>query len=351
MNRFCSIPLAATCLLVTARLSAAPAPARPATPPATPPAAAAPGTAARPAPIWSLAFSPDGKTLAAGTYRKIQLYDLDTKMPTHAITGSVGAVRCLSWNADGTLLACGGGKPGEAGEVRIWKSTGEPVVTLSDHKDVVEGVAFAPGGNAVVSASEDEKALAVDMTSRKVIRAMGDHTNRVVSISVSPNGKYIATGSLDKTIKIWDATDFKPLANLDFDGGKVYAVAFLPDGNSLLAGGEDGNVRIYRLTESRTGKLSGLNGQLARAIGGNRTAVFAIGTAAKTGAFAYGGQDKTVTLFDKNGNGKTTLRECTDAVYAVAMSPDGSLVAAGCRDGKVRLWSGTDGKLITEWGP
>ncbi|HEU4753493.1 MAG TPA: hypothetical protein VFU47_10340 [Armatimonadota bacterium] len=42
------------------------------------------------------------------------------------------------------------------------------------------------------------------------------------------------------------------------------------------------------------------------------------------------------------------MKECPDAVYSLAFSPDGATLAAGCRDGKVRLWGMTDGKLIGE---
>jgi WD40 repeat protein len=319
----------------------------------------APAPGVKAAPVWSLAFSPDGKVLAAGSYEQVQLWDAAAATtgqapaaPLRTLSGHAGPVRCLSWSPDGKQLAAGGGKPGEMGEVRVWDAAGSSTapVVFKEHRDVVEGIAFASGGNTVLSAGVDEKVLAVDLGTRKVVRAMQDHTNRVVSVAVSPSGKYIATGSLDKTVKIWSGADYAPLANLDNTGGPVYSVLFLPAGEQLAMAGEDGNVRIYRLNESRSGNITGVNGNLLRTLNGNRTPVFALAAAAKGGLLACGGADKTVNVFDLNsGNRKYTLKECADAVYSLAFSPDGALLAAGSRDGKIRLWNTTDGKLLTEF--
>lgn len=337
-----SAALAAS-LGVAAAHSAAPAP--------TAPPAAAPLTA-RPSSVWSLAFSPDGQTLAAGSYQRVRLIDVAARTVSSTLTGHAGAVRCLAWSSDGQFLAAGGGRPGEAGEVKVWRpgvkgGNPAPADTLQEHRDVVEGVAFSPAGDTLLSASVDEKILAVDLASRKVSHSMTDHTNRVVSVATSQNGKYIATGSLDKTAKIWSAVDFKPLANIDNTGGQVYTVSFLPPGDQVMVAGEDGNVRIFRLNESRTGKLVGLNANLVRTINGNRTPVLTAAVAAKGGLLAVGGADQTVRVID-GGNTKYTLKECPEPVYSLAFSPDGSILAAGCRDGKVRFWTMADGKLAGE---
>lgn len=304
---------------------------------------------ARPVPIWSLAFSPDGKTLAAGSYQTVQLWDVETRTAGKKLAGHAGPVRCLAWNADGKQLAAGGGKPGEVGEVRVWDvAEGKLAAGITEHRDVVEGVAFSAAGDVILSASIDERALATQVASKKVLQTMGDHTNRVLTVALSPNGKYLVTGSLDKTVKLWSATDYKPLANLDFPGGQVYQVAFLPPGDQFVVVGEDGNSRIFKINESRNGKVTGYNFNSVRTLSGNRTPVNTVSAAAKGNFFAMGGEDKVVNVYDGGGSRKYQLKECTDAIYAVAVNPEGTLVAAASRDGKVRLWGTADGKLIAE---
>jgi WD40 repeat protein len=304
--------------------------------------------------VWAAQFSPDGKTLAAGGYREVRLYDVAGKTLTRTLAGHSGPVRCLAWSTDSAQLAAGGGLPGELGEVRLWKgpfdatNPAKPAAEMKDHRDVVEGLAFSAAGDALVTASDDERALAFALTGNSVVGRMQDHTNRVVSVAFSPGDKYVATGSLDKTVKIWSGKDYKPLANLDDTGGKVFAVTFLPNG-LLAEGGEDGNLRLFRLQESKTGNLSSVSANLARNFGGNRTPILALAASAKGNWLVSGGEDHVVNVYDfASGNRKYQLKESPEAIYSLAISPDGTLIAAGCRDGKIRLWTTADGKPAGE---
>jgi WD40 repeat protein len=290
--------------------------------------------------------------LAAGGYKEVRLWDLEAK--TSQVVGKTsGPVRALAWNADGTQLAAGSGLPGVGGEVLVISgmlsgADPTPGVTLKEHRDVVESVAFMPSGSAVASASIDERALVSELPGGKVLRALADHTNRVVAVAVTSTGKYVLTGSLDRTVKVWSATDYQPLANVDANVGPVNALAALPGGELFAVAGEEGNIRIFRLQESKTGNLTSINGQQQRNVGGNRTPILALAASAKGNVLVTGGADKMVGVFDLSGNRKHTLKECTDHVYGVSASSDGALVAAGCRDGKVRVWSAKDGMLTAE---
>ncbi len=306
------------------------------------------GTAPKaPTPVWSVAFSPDGKTLAAGGYKQVQLYDVVARQPLKTLTGLAGPVRCLAWSADGARLAAGTGLPGESGEICLFTMPdGVAAKPLKLHKDVIEGLAFPPTGETVLSAGIDEKALAVEVATGKVLKTMQDHTNRVVAIAVSPKGRFIATGSLDKTIKIW-SPEFLPLANIDNTGGQIFALTFVAD-NQLAATGEDGNVRIFTLAESRSGNIAGVNVNLARTINGNRTPLFTL--SAGKNVLAYGGEDHVIRLFDLTSTRRSEIKDCPDAIYGLSVTPDGTLLAACGRDGRVRLFTTADGKLAAELG-
>jgi len=111
----------------------------------------------KPAPVTSLAFGPDGHTLAVGTYREVQFWNLDSKTITARWTGHADTVRALAYSRDGKLLAAGGGLSGSLGEVRIWDvAAGHELRAFGDDTDSVNGVAFNPDGSRVATASSDK---------------------------------------------------------------------------------------------------------------------------------------------------------------------------------------------------
>jgi WD40 repeat protein len=98
-----------------------------------------------PAPVTTLAYSPDGKTLAVGGYRVVRLLDAATGEVTKTAVGCADQVQCVAWSSDGKCLAAAGGVPGQAGEVVLFDAqTWKPVRTLIGHTEVVYAVTICP---------------------------------------------------------------------------------------------------------------------------------------------------------------------------------------------------------------
>ena len=168
--------------------------------------------------IYTLAFSPDGKTLATAGYdRVIKLWDV----PTPAA------------------------KP-------------TPRLTLTDHSDAVYGLAFHPSGKLLASASADRAVKVWDTAKGKRLYTLSDPTDWVYAVAWSPDGRHIAAGGADKSVRVWEA---------DADRGKLVRSAFAHDravtrlafgDGKLFSAGEDRVVKVWdaaKLTETRV--LSG----------------------------------------------------------------------------------------------
>jgi WD40 repeat protein len=168
-------------------------------------------------PVSCLAFSPDGKTLAAGSYDKtINLWDVTSGKKTRTLEGNTGtgSVHSVAFSPDGKTLAsaCQDNSGSQdnppashGGMIRLWNvSSGQNTATLQDHAGLVWSVAFSPDGKTLASGNHDKTIRLWDVTSGKNTATLKGHTGPVHSVAFSPDGKTLASGSCDSTIKLWD---------------------------------------------------------------------------------------------------------------------------------------------------
>ncbi|HSV65975.1 MAG TPA: caspase family protein [Mycobacteriales bacterium] len=254
------------------------------------------------APVYAVAFSPDGKTLATGSGNKtVRLWNpttgklIGSPLTGHTdpifgppLTGHTDSVNAVAFSPDGKTLATGCGD----GTVRLWNPiTRQPIGSpLTGHTDSVNAVAFSPGGKTLATGSYDHTVRLWNPTTGKPIgQPLQGHTGTVYTVTFSPDGKTLATGSSDHTVRLWNPTTGKPIGQpLQGHAATVYTVAFSPDDKTLATGSRDHTVRLWNPT---TGQPVGqpLQGHAA-------------------------------------------------TVYTVAFSPDGKTLATGSRDHTVRLW-------------
>ena len=79
-------------------------------------------------PIWSLEFSPDGKTLAVGKYQWVEIWDLETQRVIYTYEPHAGEVRSLTFSSDGRALYTSSGLASRSGEVRVWDVSSEELI-------------------------------------------------------------------------------------------------------------------------------------------------------------------------------------------------------------------------------
>src|SRR5260370_27703183 len=108
-------------------------------------------------PVAALAYSADGKLLAAGSYNEVVLIDPATGEVVGKLGGQCGKVTAVAFNAKGDLFATASGVAATAGEIRLYKLPpggipgGEPLKRIEAHKDVIYDLAFSPDGKVLAS--------------------------------------------------------------------------------------------------------------------------------------------------------------------------------------------------------
>jgi hypothetical protein len=255
-----------------------------------------PATATHLSLVESMVYSPDGKTLATGSFQEVTLWDPGKGVPKARLGGFVHNVTCLAYSPDGKYLATGGGAPTEDGEVRLFDAAGKPVVDLKGaHSDTVFGVSFSPDGKLLATAGADKFVKVFEVPSGKKTRSFEGHTHHVLDVGWTPDGKRLASAGADNVVKVWDYEKGEKVRDIPGYQKQVTRLVFVGNKPEFLTASGDPQVRL----------MNAENGGQLRAFAG-----------------------------------------ATDFLYAVAVSPDGSVVVAGGEEGVVRLYNGQTGQLV-----
>ncbi|MDE3721352.1 serine/threonine protein kinase [Nocardiopsis sp. N85] len=273
--------------------------------------------------VRSMAFAPDGATLATGEGRTVALWSVDSGERID-VTGDEEWLGSVEFTFDdGTLFL-------ESGETaRLWYAdTGEETVTLVGHSGSNRPSALGPDGATLVSAHADGSARWWDVATGERIGFTGHGEHGVHPVAFGPDGTTLATGHADGNARLWDVETGEGIADFTGHDGLVKQVVFSPDGTILATGGTDGVVRLWDVgTGERIADFTGQDEPVGSVVFGPDGTTLAI-----TG-------NSTAQVWDiDTGERIAEFTDHTGSVRSAAFSPDGTTLATG-DDRTVRLWS------------
>lgn len=209
--------------------------------------------------ITGFALSPDGKRLALGRYRHVELVDPATRNIVAKTKILPGKVNSVSYSSDGTLFVAASGIPGLYGVTTICKSAdGSTVAQIKGHRDALYDARLSPNGKTLATCSYDRQIHIWSVATGQRLRTLSGHNGAVFEIAYSSDGTLLASASADATAKIWNAKTGERLDTLGQPESEQSAVAFSPDGKSIVAGGADRQLRLWTLVSKERAEINPL---------------------------------------------------------------------------------------------
>ena len=285
--------------------------------------------------VNSVAFSPDGKTLASGSNDNyLRLWDLATRKSIAALKPYFGSdVNSVAFSPDGKTLASGDGLH----YLRFWNIATRTAADSVFVGATVTNVAYSPDGKTVATGTADGYFLSLTATTFQPIvlwdartltrTAVLDQGSNVSAMAFSPDGKTIAAGTESGLVLLWDLATRKKIVRLNGHADTVFSVAFSPDGKTLASSDSDFGAIVLWDVARRTGTT---------AFAGDR----ASGSVAfmPDGKTLVNGSGMGFTIWDLATRKQSARLDIYQNVQSLAISHDGKTIAGGCENGTIRVW-------------
>ena len=217
----------------------------------------------------------------------------------------------------------------------------ESYVVFPGHEDNVNSIQFVPGSSEFYTADSEGRLLHFNLSNPEGnLKALSDSGTVINQLAISPDGKWLACATWSG-VQLYDlSARGTPMKSFTGHTGNVLAVAFLPDSKSFISSGIDKKVLLWNVATENS-----------RAISNVQTIVQDIAVKPDGSMIAAATKEGKLLVWNqRNGvfnDPDMFYEEARNPVSAVCFSKDGSVLVSGDQQGNVKIWD-TDTKNLIQ---
>jgi WD40 repeat protein len=315
---------------------------------------------AQPPVINGLAFSRDGELLAVTGYHEILLHKADGSGLIARLIGVSERIQSVAFSPDGKWLAATGGNPGRFGEVQIWNVEKRALkLSVPITFDTVYGASWSHDSKLIALGGSDNSLRAIDAETGKQVLYQGSHSDWVLDTVFSLKSNFLVSVGRDRAMKLTEVATQRLEDNITsitpgaLKGG-LQAVDRHPTKDELLIGGADGTPKLYQMYRTKPRQI-GDDFNNIRNYPTMPGRIFAVkfspdGNRVVAGS-SFDGKGEIRVYETITAKPVSTFKGINGPIYAIAYHPKGNVVASAGFEGAVHLSDPTTGALIRDFVP
>jgi WD40 repeat protein/tRNA A-37 threonylcarbamoyl transferase component Bud32 len=271
-------------------------------------------------------FSPDGSRIASSDEAgRIWLWDTLSGAEVASWMGHEGSIPDVAFSPDGRFLASGSYDR----TLAIWEVQTRALVRRLPNERSVWAIAYSPDGHLIVSGGDDPTTRVWETSSGKIVRSLSSTGSLLVpSLIFLPDGKQLAVGRQGGNIEIWNIGSGKLMQVLRTGSTALaFRLAVDPTGRRLASAHVSGSVWLWDLTAG-TG----------RTLGAARGRAFGLAWDRQNDRLATASSTGEIDVWGLGSHSRRTFLANRRSANSIDFSPDGNSAVTTGDDGSVRLW-------------